>query len=205
WPFRAWGASAGHAGHDHDYGRLDVGGLPYFVNGLGGRSLYTFGPPLPESQVRYADDFGAMLVTANAQTLTFQFINRAGALIDTYTLNAPPVTSGQVLISELRLRGAHGAHDEFVELYNNTDSDITVAAADGSAGWAVAGLAADGSTPVVRFVVPTGAHMPARGHYLIANGAPDGYSLSAQAAPDQTFAGDLPDDGGLALFRTADP
>jgi tartrate-resistant acid phosphatase type 5 len=205
WPFRAWGATAVLSGHDHDYERLNVGGLPYFVNGLGGRSLYTFGPPLPESQVRYNDDFGAMLVNTSAQTLTFQFINRAGVLIDTYTLNAPPVTSGQILISELRLRGARGAHDEFVELYNNTDTDITVAAADGSAGWAVAGLGTDGSTPVVRFIVPAGAHIPARGHYLIANSAPDGYSLGALATPDQTFNGDLPDDAGLALFRTADP
>ena len=205
WPFRAWGASAVLSGHDHTYERLDVGGLPYFVNGLGGRSLYVFGQPLPESQVRYSDDFGAMLVTANAQTLTFQFINRSGALIDTYTLNSPPVTSGQVLISELRLRGARGARDEFIELYNNTDTDITVTVTDGSAGWALAGLAADGSTQVVHCVVPVGAHIPARGHYLIANGATDGYSLGALAAPDQTFTGDLPDDTGLTLFRTADP
>ena len=205
WPFRAWGATAVLSGHDHVYERLNVGGLPYFVNGLGGRSLYTFGPPLPESQVRYSDDFGAMLVTASAQTLTFQFSNRSGLAIDTYTLDAPPVTSGQVLISELRLRGAQGAQDEFVELYNNTDTDITVAAADGSAGWAVAGLGTDGSTPSVRFVVPAGAHIPARGHYLIANSALDGYSLGGLATPDQTFTGDLPDDAGLALFRTADP
>ena len=31
---------------------------------------------------------------------------------------------GQVLISELRLAGEAGVEDEFVEIYNNTNSDI---------------------------------------------------------------------------------
>jgi len=42
----------------------------------------------------------------------------------------PPVTAGQVVISELRYRGPNGIRDEFVELYNNTDSTITVQALD---------------------------------------------------------------------------
>jgi hypothetical protein len=205
WPFQAWGATAVLAGHDHTYERLDVAGLPYFVNGLGGRSLYAFGPPLPETQARYNADYGAMLVNANEQTLTFQFINRAGALIDTYTLNAPPVTAGQLLISEFRPRGPAGVQDEYVELYNNTDHAITVTTTDGSSGWAVAGPSADGNTALVRFVVPAGTNIPARGHYLAANNAPGGYSLSIHAAPDLTYTGDLPDDAGIALFRTSDP
>uniref|UniRef100_UPI0035B0930A metallophosphoesterase family protein n=1 Tax=Promineifilum sp. TaxID=2664178 RepID=UPI0035B0930A len=42
WPFAAWGADAVMAGHEHSYERVDVGGAPYFVNGLGGKSLYEF-------------------------------------------------------------------------------------------------------------------------------------------------------------------
>jgi tartrate-resistant acid phosphatase type 5 len=50
WPFAAWGATAVLAGHDHDYERLTVGGLPYFVNGLGGEGQVAFtGPPLAGS------------------------------------------------------------------------------------------------------------------------------------------------------------
>jgi hypothetical protein len=44
------------------------------------------------------------------------------------TLSGPApslVQAGEVIISELRLRGPAGAEDEFVELYNNTDSEIT--------------------------------------------------------------------------------
>jgi hypothetical protein len=44
---------------------------------------------------------------------------------------------GKLLISEFRLRGFSGPTDEFVELYNNTDSPITVGTADGSPGFAL--------------------------------------------------------------------
>ena len=44
WPFKAWGADIVLSGHDHHYERiLKDGGFPYFVNGLGGKSLYGFG------------------------------------------------------------------------------------------------------------------------------------------------------------------
>src|SRR5262245_10304641 len=69
-----------------------------------------------------------------------------------------------LLISEFRFRGPAGVNDEFIELYNNTDSPLTVNAVDGSSGFAVA--AADG---VVRVVIPNGTIIPARGHYLGAN------------------------------------
>ena len=88
WPFQEWGASAVLAGHDHTYERVLVNGFPYFVNGLGGSSRYTFGIPVEGSQVRYSADFGAMLVEATRESVTFQFINRAGTVIDTYTLTA---------------------------------------------------------------------------------------------------------------------
>ncbi|MGH2537584.1 MAG: metallophosphoesterase [Candidatus Promineifilaceae bacterium] len=86
WPFAEWGASAVLAGHDHVYERLSVAGFPYFVNGLGGRSLYDFGEPLPGSQVRYNDDYGAMLVEASETHMLFQFISRSGELIDSFNL-----------------------------------------------------------------------------------------------------------------------
>jgi tartrate-resistant acid phosphatase type 5 len=93
WPFSSWGASAVLSGHDHDYERLSVNGLPYFVVGTGGKSLYGFVSVLPESQFRYNADYGAMLVDATADSISFQFYNRAAVLIDTYTLTAAVPTS----------------------------------------------------------------------------------------------------------------
>ena len=42
-------------------------------------------------------------------------------------------TAGAVLISELRTSGPGGAGDDFVEIYNNSNSPLTVAATDASA------------------------------------------------------------------------
>lgn len=86
WDFSGWGASATLAGHDHSYERIDVGGIPYFVNGLGGQTAYVFGAPVAGSQVRYNSQYGAMLVDATASQLTFQFIAANGTVVDTFTL-----------------------------------------------------------------------------------------------------------------------
>jgi uncharacterized repeat protein (TIGR01451 family) len=106
------------------------------------------------------------------------------------------VNPGEVVISEFRERGPNGASDEYIELYNKTDVAITVGAADGSAGWALA--SSDG---VVRFVVPNGTVLPARGHYLGVNSV--GYGLTSYATADITFTADIPDNSGLALFNSA--
>ena len=87
WPFQAWGAHAVITGHDHTYERLIVGGFPYFVNGLGGRSLYGWSTVKSGSVSRYNADYGAQLVDATDQAITFKFYNRAGTLIDTYSMN----------------------------------------------------------------------------------------------------------------------
>ena len=109
-----------------------------------------------------------------------------------------------LLISEFRTRGPAGADDEFVELYNPADSDLTVRADDASGGWAVA----TGSG--IRFTVPDGTVIPGRGHYLGVNSV--GYSLAGSpsgngttATGDATYRTGIPDDAGIALFRTADP
>jgi autotransporter-associated beta strand protein len=130
-----------------------------------------------------------------------------------------PVAAGSVVISEFRLRGPDGEADEFVEVYNNTDQEITVTDASpvncalqvintGPAnvcGWALVDLQGSASN-VPRFVIPAGTVIPARGHYLAAG---TGYSLSALAAPDQTYdpptySGGEADYTGLALYKTAD-
>jgi tartrate-resistant acid phosphatase type 5 len=90
WSYLGWGASAVLAGHDHVYERILRDGLPYFVNGVGGSSIYSFGPPVEGSQARFNGDFGAMLVEADQTQMTFRFITRTGALIDMFSLQATP-------------------------------------------------------------------------------------------------------------------
>lgn len=95
WPFKEWGADAVLNGHDHTYERLIVDGLPYFVNGIGGAELYNFEKILPESKVRFNQDFGAMRVEATSTTMKFQMFTRTGALIDEYVIGQanPSVTA----------------------------------------------------------------------------------------------------------------
>lgn len=86
WPYAQWGATAVISGHDHTYERLHIDGIPFFINGLGGGSIYYFENIMEGSQVRYNADYGAMLVEASESEIIFQFINRQGQMIDIYTI-----------------------------------------------------------------------------------------------------------------------
>ena len=112
------------AGHDHTYERLLVDGFPYFVNGLGGNSIYGFGTPLPDSQVRYNSDYGAMLVQASDSALTFEFINRTGVLVDSYTINGPPLATGLASFSAASHAGGLLVSWETVDEANNAGFNI---------------------------------------------------------------------------------
>jgi hypothetical protein len=89
WPFAEWGATAVLAGHDHVYERLEIGGMTYVTTGLGGFGPYNFADPLPGSQVRFNSDYGALFAEATAEQITFQFITRAGEVVDTFTITKP--------------------------------------------------------------------------------------------------------------------
>ncbi|HEV2798945.1 MAG TPA: FG-GAP-like repeat-containing protein [Pyrinomonadaceae bacterium] len=140
-------------------------------------------------------------------------------------------TPGQIIISEFRFRGPDpdgpggtetGEQDEFIELYNTTDSDFVVVDSSplpalASRGWAIVSddpLNLDPTeltTP--KFVIPVGTRIPARGHYLITNGL--GYSLSSYAAADAvsqeagggaaSYFANIGDGSGLSLYRTGNP
>ena len=140
-----------------------------------------------------------------------------------FSLSSPAATAaGQVIISEFRLRGPAGTNDEFIELYNNTNAAITVEDINplptGTSGWAI--VSSD-APAVAKAIIPTGVTIPARGHYLIANNtAVTGYSLglypagdngtgasptSTTATAERTYTTDIPDNAGIALFRSATP
>ncbi len=90
WPFGDWGADVVLSGHDHTYERISPpDDILYFVNGLGGRSRYDFPDIVEGSQVRYNEDYGAMLVDVSLGELRFRFINRQGEVIDDSSLVKP--------------------------------------------------------------------------------------------------------------------
>jgi len=151
-----------------------------------------------------APGYHDIIPSKDGYTFTPQYVSfhdPVGNRTADFTATPSATVSGQVLISEFRPRGPAGAQDEFVELYNNSDQPLTVSTTDGSAGWSLATLDENGTAPVLLVAIPNGTTMPARGHYLLANNNSGGYSLSV--APDQTFAADIGDNNGLALFRTA--
>lgn len=88
WPFAAWGADVVLAGHDHDYERILRDGIPYLVVGTGGAVLRPFGLAVQGSAIRFANDYGAMRIDADACVISLSFVTRAGDVIDHYTL--PP-------------------------------------------------------------------------------------------------------------------
>jgi hypothetical protein len=88
WPFAEWGADVVLAGHDHNYERLRVDAILYYVNGLGGKSYRSFGPRVATgSRIRFTGAFGAMRGTATTDSLTFEFITVDGTLIESRTTN----------------------------------------------------------------------------------------------------------------------
>lgn len=95
WPFAAWGADAVLTGHDHHYERLEVDGIVFAVNGLGGKSTYEMRKPLPQTIARYNEDYGALRGHADAQTLTLEFFNVDGKRIDTVSVTKPPSAQPQ--------------------------------------------------------------------------------------------------------------
>ncbi len=86
WPFRAWGADLVLGGHDHTYERIEVGGLTVLVNGLGGRSRYSFEPGIFGSHARFNALDGAILGTVAQGRMTLQFVTTTGLVVDTTTL-----------------------------------------------------------------------------------------------------------------------
>jgi hypothetical protein len=86
WPFDEWGADAVFSGDDHVYERIVHDGLPYFVSGLGGRSMYGFGPSVEGSDARYADDFGVLIVEACDSSLGFEFHSVSDGIVDRFAV-----------------------------------------------------------------------------------------------------------------------
>ena len=105
WPFESWGVDLVLSAHDHNYERLHINdteilgpGIPYFVSGLGGRSLREVNPPhewtvhAPSSSYEvqsrhlFHDDFGVLLATVADDSIKYEFYSVAegGTRIDEF-------------------------------------------------------------------------------------------------------------------------
>jgi len=97
------------------------------------------------------------------------------------------MSGAQVVISEVRTRGASGVLDEFVEIYNRSDTAVDISGwqlwfSDGSGQFTSAAIVADNTI------------LPPRHHFLFR-----GTEYDDAVAPDEVFTDDLTDDGGVAL------
>jgi tartrate-resistant acid phosphatase type 5 len=98
WPFREWGATAVLCGHDHDYERIDLAGMPYAVVGTGGGPLLRFDKTVAGSQLRVGGQFGALLIDADDSRATARFITTAGEVADSFDLPALGSLPAQVAL-----------------------------------------------------------------------------------------------------------
>jgi tartrate-resistant acid phosphatase type 5 len=88
WPFREWGADLVLSGHQHQYERLIIDGIPYVIDGLGGAlNRFKFEAPAPGSLVRYNDQFGALFAEVTDNQIYFRFRNVQNDVIDAFTID----------------------------------------------------------------------------------------------------------------------
>ncbi len=105
WPFAEWGVDGVFSGHSHNLQRMDTGGVPYFVSGAGGNSLHSIsGQPL-DAVGRWFNftKYGFLLVDANNDSLTFQFIDKDGAVLDVSVVPEPRVAVSLVVFTAVLL------------------------------------------------------------------------------------------------------
>jgi acid phosphatase type 7 len=88
WALYDYGADVVLAGHEHNYERFapqdprgvaePTRGIRQFVVGTGGRSHYSFGNPIANSEVRNDNTHGVLRLTLHATSYSWEFIPEAG-------------------------------------------------------------------------------------------------------------------------------
>lgn len=90
--YKGMGAHIAIAAHGHNYERLEVGGFPYIVCGLGGGVSRGFtSPATTGSQFRWTAGFGALWVTAKKKQLQVTMEDTLANVIDSLALTKPLV------------------------------------------------------------------------------------------------------------------
>jgi subtilisin-like proprotein convertase family protein len=133
--YAAWGADAIFSGDDHIYERILHDGIPYFVSGNGGTSLYNCTtPPVSGSESCYDQYEGAMSVIATPEYVLFKsfsltdgaFGRNGGDVVDSYSLgNLATVKTSPAQLSDDAEESADGTMFRFstdLELVEDTSS-----------------------------------------------------------------------------------
>ncbi|HJT68495.1 MAG TPA: choice-of-anchor Q domain-containing protein [Pyrinomonadaceae bacterium] len=167
-----------------------------------GQQIKTISVPILADNKKAEANETFLVVLSNPVNVTITNGTATGTILIT---NQP----GVILITELRTSGPAGSGDDFVEVYNNSDSPHTVndgtGINDAAHGYGLYKMGADcNANPVLIGIIPNGTVIPARGHYLFVGSA---YSLanyggSGAAAGDQVLNQDIEDDRNVALFKT---
>ncbi|MEZ5250470.1 MAG: endo alpha-1,4 polygalactosaminidase [Ilumatobacteraceae bacterium] len=82
------------SGDDHVYERSTHDGVAYVVNGLGGVEAHEFDEPIGGSEVRDADEFGALFVIVTGDAADARFVTVDGVEIDRFPLGTATAVNG---------------------------------------------------------------------------------------------------------------
>jgi cysteine-rich repeat protein len=133
----------------------------------------------------YVDGSTTTMATVTA-TLGASMANASITLVP-----AGSCTVAHLLISEIRSRGAGGAADEFVELYNPTSAPVTL-----DATWKLEGRSNAASSYTSRWT-GTGKVVPPHGHFLVA-----GTAYTEMPAADEALSTGITDATSIRLSQS---
>jgi hypothetical protein len=150
--------SDGLGGGDGGAGGVGGAGVTS-ASGLGGATQSTTTTAATTSGS--STDTSSATTSTTSSTTTSTSASTSSSTTSTGSGGAPGCALGHVVLSEVRSRGAAGAADEIVELYNATDAPVTL-----DATWKIEGRSDSGASYTVRWK-GTGGVVPAFGHYLI--------------------------------------
>ncbi len=86
WPYEAWGADAVWGGHDHNYERINQGGILYGISGMAGAGLRSMGMPVVNSKVAFRDHHGVTIASFGTDDARFISYSVHGLIIDDVTI-----------------------------------------------------------------------------------------------------------------------
>jgi hypothetical protein len=96
WPWSEWGFDLVLSGHDHDYERIWFEDVTSVVVGIGGVDLRDFGCVVAGSQVRFAEDYGALKVSASETEMVAELHTVSGEVVDRFVISPGGATSNTV-------------------------------------------------------------------------------------------------------------
>ena len=143
---------------------------------------------IPSNQLAATFDYVASNVPEEAVVTATLGSSHASA---TVTVASNACSTNHLVISEIRSRGAAGAADEFVELYNPTDAPVTL-----DSTWKLEARSNATGSYSGRWT-GTGKVIPAHGHFLIA-----GTGYSQTPAADEALSTGITDATSLRLVQS---